>query len=151
VDDTLTPNDPSGLPLPVFAQRDVPSGGRDLKVYVVGERVFAVRKRFSSDSFTRPGRPCEVTAEVREIALRCGEAFGLGLFGLDMIESPDGPVVVDVNYFPGYKGVPGAGALIATYIRDFALAVRELAPPMPWPAAARPDPAPHTPWTPAVR
>jgi ribosomal protein S6--L-glutamate ligase len=70
-----------------------------------------------------------VSAEVRELALRCAEAFGLGLFGLDVIESPDGPVVVDVNYFPGYKGVAGAGALIAGYVRDYALGRRELAPP----------------------
>jgi glutathione synthase/RimK-type ligase-like ATP-grasp enzyme len=57
-----------------------------------------------------------VTPQVREIALRCGEAMGLSLYGLDVIESPDGPVVVDVNYFPGYKGVPGAAAAIADHI-----------------------------------
>jgi ribosomal protein S6--L-glutamate ligase len=121
---------------PVVAQELVDGPGEDLKVYVVGEHVFAVRKSFGPDSFTQAGRPCQVSGEVREIALRCAEAFGLGLFGLDLIESPDGPVVVDVNYFPGYKGVPGAGALIAAYIRDYALGVRELAPPAPWPAAA---------------
>jgi ribosomal protein S6--L-glutamate ligase len=121
---------------PVVAQELVRGPGEDLKVYVVGERVFAVRKPFGPDSFTRPGRRSEVTRQVRELALRCGRAFGLGLFGLDVIESPDGPVVVDVNYFPGYKGVPDAGALIADYIRDYALGRRELAPSTPWPPAA---------------
>ena len=29
---------------------------------------------------------------------------------------PDGPVVVDLNYFPGYKGVPDAGAMIAEIV-----------------------------------
>jgi ribosomal protein S6--L-glutamate ligase len=121
---------------PVVAQELVRGPGEDLKVYVVGEHVFAVRKSFGPDSFTRPGRRCEVTGEVRELALRCGRAFGLGLFGLDVIESPDGPVVVDVNYFPGYKGVPDAGALIADYIRDYALGRHELTPPASWPPAA---------------
>jgi ribosomal protein S6--L-glutamate ligase len=121
---------------PVVAQELVRGPGDDLKVYVVGERVFAVRKPFGPDSFTRPGRRCEVTGEVRDLALRCGRAFGLGLFGLDVIESPDGPVVVDVNYFPGYKGVPDAGALIAYYIRDYAFGRRELAPSGPCPHAA---------------
>jgi len=121
---------------PVVAQELVRGPGEDLKVYVVGERVFAVRKPFGPDSFTRPGRQCEVTRRVREIALRCGRTFGLGLFGLDVIESPDGPVVVDVNYFPGYKGVPDAGALIADYIRDYALGRRGLASSGPWPPAA---------------
>jgi ribosomal protein S6--L-glutamate ligase len=119
---------------PVVVQDLVRGPGEDLKVYVVGERVFAVRKRFAQDSFTRPGRPCRVSPEVRELALRCGEAFGLGLFGLDVIESADGPVVVDVNYFPGYKGVPDAAALIATYIREYALGRRELVPPGASPA-----------------
>lgn len=107
---------------PVVVQEHIPGPGEDLKVYVVGEQVFAVRKPFSADSFTLPGRPVAVDPEVRDIALSCGRTLGLGLYGLDVIESPDGPVVVDVNYFPGYKGVPGAGALIADYIDDHARA-----------------------------
>ena len=85
-------------------------------------------KPFSETSFTQPGRPCPVSEEVREIALRCGRVFGLGLFGLDLIEGPDGPVVVDVNYFPGYKGVPEAAPLIADYITDYARGKRALVP-----------------------
>jgi ribosomal protein S6--L-glutamate ligase len=84
------------------------------------EKAFAVRKHFSTDSFTIPGRPCAVSAEVYEIARRCGQACGLGLYGMDMIETPEGPVVVDLNYFPGYKGVPNAAPLIADYIEDYA-------------------------------
>jgi ribosomal protein S6--L-glutamate ligase len=104
---------------PVLVQEHVRGRGEDLKVYVVGEEVFAVRKPFAVDSFTRPGRPVPLTAEVREVALRCGAAFGLGLYGLDVIESPAGPVVVDLNYFPGYKGVPQVAPRIADYIDRF--------------------------------
>jgi ribosomal protein S6--L-glutamate ligase len=105
---------------PVLVQEFVEGTGEDLKVYVVGDRVFAVRKPFSKDSFTRPGRPVEPGDDVREIALRCGRAFGLGLFGLDVIESSRGPLVIDVNYFPGYKGIDGVAPLIADYIAAFA-------------------------------
>jgi ribosomal protein S6--L-glutamate ligase len=101
---------------PVVAQEYIEGGGEDLKVYVVGEEVFAVRKPFSPDSFAHPGRPCPVSPEVRDIALRCGRAFGLGLYGLDVVESPRGPFVVDLNTFPGYKGVPDAAPLLADYI-----------------------------------
>jgi ribosomal protein S6--L-glutamate ligase len=55
---------------------------------------------------------------VQEIALRCGRIFGLGLYGLDVIEGPTGPVVIDLNYFPSYKGMPDAAALLARYILD---------------------------------
>jgi ribosomal protein S6--L-glutamate ligase len=105
---------------PVLIQEHVEGGEEDLKVYVVGDQVFAVRKPFSATSFTQPGRPCAVSPEVRDVALRCGHAMGLGLYGLDLIESEDGPVVVDLNYFPGYKGVPQAAPLIADYVARYA-------------------------------
>jgi ribosomal protein S6--L-glutamate ligase len=104
----------------IMAQEYVDGGPEDVKVYVVGDEVFAVRKPFSETSFTVAGRPCRVDAELREIALRCGRALGLGLYGLDIAETPDGPVVVDLNYFPGYKGVPGIAPLIADYIERYA-------------------------------
>lgn len=105
---------------PVIVQEHVPGPGEDLKVYVVGEEVFAVRKPFSPTSFAEPGRPAPVDDELVAIARRCGEVLGLGLYGLDVIESPDGPVVVDVNTFPGYKGVPDPAPRIAAYIAAFA-------------------------------
>jgi ribosomal protein S6--L-glutamate ligase len=105
---------------PMLVQEYVPGPGEDLKVYVVGDQVFAVSKPFSETSFTVAGRPVPVEPEVRDAALRTGAALGLGLYGLDVIESPDGPIVVDVNYFPGYKGVPDAAAMIADYIDAYA-------------------------------
>lgn len=105
---------------PMIVQEYVEGSGEDLKVYVVGEEVFAVRKPFSESSFTVAGRPAPVTSELRQIALSCGRILGLGLYGLDLIESSDGPIVVDVNYFPGYKGVPDIAPLIADYIEDYA-------------------------------
>jgi ribosomal protein S6--L-glutamate ligase len=107
--------------VPMLVQEYVEGRGEDLKVYVVGEEVFAVRKPFSATSFTRPGRPCEVDGELREIARACGRALGLGLYGLDLVEGPEGRVVVDVNTFPGYKGVPDVAPLIADYIEGYAL------------------------------
>lgn len=118
------PEDLAALPVPttpVVVQRFVPGTGEDLKVYVAGEHVWAVRKPFSSDSFTRPGVPVVVTPLVREIAQNVRAAFGLELFGVDVIESPDGPVVVDVNYFPGYKGCGDVGEQVADIIHTAAL------------------------------
>ncbi len=105
---------------PMIVQEYLPGAGEDLKVYVIGEEVFAVRKPFSATSFAVPGRPCPVSPQVRDIALRCGRAFGLGFYGLDLIENAAGLWVVDLNYDPGYKGVPGAGPLLADYIERYA-------------------------------
>lgn len=35
-----------------------------------------------------------------------------------MLRAPDGPVVIDVNAFPGFRGVDGAPALVAAHLRE---------------------------------
>jgi ribosomal protein S6--L-glutamate ligase len=105
---------------PVVVQEFLPGPGVDLRAYVVGDRVFATRKPFSATSFSVPGHEVAVSGDVQSIALRCGDAFGLGLYGLDLIETPDGPRVVDVNYFPGYKGIPDAAHAVADYVVAYA-------------------------------
>ncbi|HET9650915.1 MAG TPA: hypothetical protein VFP36_01930 [Usitatibacter sp.] len=112
--------------LPMLVQEFIPNAGDDLKLYVVGGEVFGVRKVFSEKSFTGYGAPCEVSLELRDIALRCGDVFGLGLYGLDIVEGPHGPVVVDLNYSPGLRGVPDAAPVIARYIEDYACGRRTL-------------------------
>jgi ribosomal protein S6--L-glutamate ligase len=140
-----SPDELAGIPtekLPMLAQQFISGKGEDLKVYVVGDQVFAVRKPFSAKSFSAIGKPCAVTPLVREIALRCGRAFGLGLYGLDIIEGPDGPVVVDINYSPGYRGVPDVAPLIARYVEDYACGrttLPAILPPLGTPRAPRPE------------
>ena len=111
---------------PVLVQEFVPGSGEELKVYVIGSEVFAARQSSAiHGKCAKNGKsiqriPCPVSDEVRRIALRCGEVSGLGLYGLDMIEGLDGPVVVDLNYFPSYRGVPEAAPLVADYIEAYA-------------------------------
>jgi ribosomal protein S6--L-glutamate ligase len=109
---------------PALIQQYIANDGTDLRLYVAGREVFGIRKRFSSTSFAKDGDPVQVSSEIREIALRCGRAFGLNLYGLDIIEGADGPYVIDVNYFPGYKGVPGAAGVVADYIEDYGRRIR---------------------------
>lgn len=110
----------------LLVQHFVDGPGEDLKVYVVGHHVWAVRKPFDPLSFTRPGRAVPVNREVEDLALRAGAALGLGMYGLDVIESVDGPVVVDLNYFPGYKGCSGVAAPMAAYIDAYARGLFDL-------------------------
>jgi ribosomal protein S6--L-glutamate ligase len=107
----------SAYPEVVFAQDYLADARLDLKVFVIGEQVFGVRKAFAGDSFLRAGEPTPLTPEIEDIARRCGQAFGLELYGLDIAEDPErGPRIIDVNYFPGYRGVPDAALKIADYV-----------------------------------
>jgi ribosomal protein S6--L-glutamate ligase len=130
-----------GVPLtdgPYLVQEFVEGCNERLKVHCVGDQVFATRKRFSLGGSGEIGQPCEVSNELREIALRCGILFGMGLYGLDVLIPRDGPVVVDVNSFPGYGGLPEIAKVIADYIAGYARG-RHTLPPIPLPIGRSAD------------
>ena len=107
-----------------LAQELLETDGWDLKLYGIGTKVWAVRKPSPVD-FTRPGpavvKPTkggglvELDAQLRDIALTCGRACGLELWGVDVAVTPKGPCVIEVNDFPTYSAVPQAGEEIARY------------------------------------
>jgi DNA-binding response OmpR family regulator len=107
-----------------LAQEYLETEGWDLKLYGIGSRVWAVRKP-SPIRFLEPGPAAlmpsegaemvEVDAELRDIALTCGRACGLELWGVDVAVTKDGPHVIEVNDFPTFSGIPEAGALIARH------------------------------------
>jgi ribosomal protein S6--L-glutamate ligase len=105
----------------VFAQEYLAGARRDLKVFAIGDDIFGVRKVFAADSYLRAGEPTVLSPEIEQLARRCGAAFGLEMYGLDVAEDPQtGPRVIDVNYFPGYRGVPDAARRVADYIAQAA-------------------------------
>jgi ribosomal protein S6--L-glutamate ligase len=100
----------------VFGQLFLQGARRDLKLFAIGGEVFGVRKAFAPGSFLWSGHPTRLSPELEGIARRCGDAFGLQLYGLDIVETEAGPSVVDVNAFPGYRGVPDAASRLVQFI-----------------------------------
>jgi ribosomal protein S6--L-glutamate ligase len=114
-------HDLSAVPVPnepVLVQEYI--AGDELKLYGIGQEVFGVRKVITSAGPVRV--PTPVSDAVRAIAQRCGTLFGLTFYGVDVIDGAQGPAVIDVNYFPSYKGVPGAAQLLARGIMNYAAA-----------------------------
>jgi ribosomal protein S6--L-glutamate ligase len=105
---------------PVIAQHLVPHDGWEHKVWVIGEHMHAVRRRtgLGPQRCESAGQtPCErLPEEVAELARAAGSAFGLELYGVDMLAGERGPVVVDVNPFPGFRRFPSAGRALAAQI-----------------------------------
>ena len=98
----------------LLAQPYLPNPGYDLKLYNTGDEVFAAVRR----SPLHPGadvveEPIPVTPELRSLALAVGQAFGLDIYGLDVVKTPEGWVVLDVNDFPSFGKVPEAAARLA--------------------------------------
>ena len=101
---------------PVFAQRYHAGDGRDRKVYVIGGRVFGLKKVFPRRTEEeKHGEPFALTLQLGDVVERCGHAFGIDLYGVDIVESDGTPYVVDMCSIPGFKGVPGAVELLAEY------------------------------------
>ncbi|MFG3113013.1 RimK family alpha-L-glutamate ligase [Streptomyces sp. NPDC048197] len=102
---------------PVVVQDFTANSGWDHKLWVVGRRLFAGLRRseLAPDGRgpTRPLPPGELPAGWAELALRTGGVFGLDVYGVDVLLGPAGPVVVDVNAFPGIRGQAGAPEVLA--------------------------------------
>jgi ribosomal protein S6--L-glutamate ligase len=116
---------------PLLAQRYKEPRGRDRKLYRIGDEVFGVKRTWPAHTYEeKVGEPFALTEELREIVWRCGTAFSIDLYGVDVIES-DRPYVVDMSSFPGFKGVPDAAALLADYIYEAGRrALGTIAPPL---------------------
>jgi len=92
--------------------------GWDNKLWVIDQHIFAARRHTpleanaSREDFPIP--PEELPRDWAHIAMEIGRVFNMRLFGVDLLITGRGPMIVDVNSFPGFRGVPGAdGALVA--------------------------------------
>lgn len=85
----------------------------ELKLYVIGESVYGVRKHRG----TGEREPVAVEPLLGDLARQCGRALGLEVYGVDVLVSARGPFVIDVNYFPSFRGVPDVARPLAEYIR----------------------------------
>ena len=102
---------------PVFAQRFLTSMGIMRRVYAISGQVFGVRTNLYAGTYDeKVGEAFTLTPLMHEVAHRCGEAFGIEVFGLDVIEDGEDVYVVDVHSFPSFKGVPDASLRLADYI-----------------------------------
>jgi len=105
---------------PYLVQEYVAGDGADRKLYVVGERTAALRKPRPRDR--GPARVFDPSPMLVGIAREAAAATGLELCGIDLIEGPDGPVVVDVNAFPSCKDLPNGARWIGAHLANLAMA-----------------------------
>ena len=110
-----------------YVQEYVPKPDRDLRVFVVGDQAVAAMYRRSADWRTNAARGATAEAaplspELTGLALRAAEAVGGGVLAVDLMESPEGLVVHEVNPTPEFKALHAAtGVDIAGEIVDYAV------------------------------
>lgn len=103
------------------------SKGKDIRAFVVGDRVIAAMRRVAKEgefrsNVHRGGRAerVELGDDYKNAAVRAAQIMGLRVAGVDMLECDDGPQIMEVNSSPGLEGIEGATGLdIAGAIIDF--------------------------------
>ncbi len=117
-----------------YVQEYVDKPQRDIRVFVVGDEVaFSIYRKISetsSSSFItnlNHGGAAEefsMTDEMAELVHRTASCFGAGIYGVDLIEYPDGhAAVLEVNHAPEFSKSAGEKAgQVAEKIVKFALA-----------------------------
>ncbi|MDQ3043657.1 MAG: RimK family alpha-L-glutamate ligase, partial [Chloroflexota bacterium] len=93
-----------------YVQEYIEKPDRDIRAYVVGEKVLAASYRTAAHWITNAARgavsaPCPVTAEIEDLALRACAAVGACLAGVDLIETADGLKIIEVNTGGEFRGL----------------------------------------------
>lgn len=109
----------AALPSPqqhvIYLQEYIEKPGRDIRVIVAGGTVVAASYRYGEggDWRTNAARearsePCPLTPELTGLALAAAKAVGGGVLGVDLIEGPGGPYVLEINHTVEFRGLQSA-------------------------------------------
>ncbi len=94
----------------IYMQEFVEHGYSDVRAFVIGDRVVASMRRVATGwktNYSRGARPTpeKISKDFEELAIKSAKAVGCKIAGVDILEGPDGPCIVDVNSQPGWKGL----------------------------------------------
>ena len=110
------PDEPP-FPGPYVVQPYIDNDGLDRKLYVAGRRSRGLLKPSPlAGGHVTEGSPFVVGDVLPDLAGRVAAATGLEIFGVDFLLAESGPVIVDVNPFPGFRGVSDAPAMISDHV-----------------------------------
>lgn len=94
------------------------SKGKDIRAFVVGDRVVAAMRRVAQGQEFRSNvhrggvaEPVELSQEYVDTAVRAAQILGLQVAGVDMLEAKNGPQIMEVNSSPGLEGIESATGL----------------------------------------
>jgi [lysine-biosynthesis-protein LysW]--L-2-aminoadipate ligase len=86
-----------------YIQKYIHKPGRDIRSFVVGDETIAAIYRTSDHWITNTAlggkaSNCPITPEIDALSRQAAQAVGGGMLAIDLLESPDGLLVNEVNY-----------------------------------------------------
>lgn len=105
-----------GLQARVIVQEFIKEAkGADIRAFVVDGKVIGAMKRQAKSGEFRSNlhrggsaKVIQLTPEEEETAIKATKALGLGIAGVDMLQSARGPLILEINASPGLQGIEGA-------------------------------------------
>jgi [lysine-biosynthesis-protein LysW]--L-2-aminoadipate ligase len=113
-----------------YIQEYVEKPGRDIRSFVAGDETVAAIYRNSTHWITNTAREgtasnCPITPEIDRISRAAAQAVGGGVVAIDILEAPDGRLLVsEVNHTPEFRNsIAPTGVDIPGEIIDYVLEV----------------------------
>ena len=109
----------------IYLQEFIHHGFSDIRAFVVGDRVVAAMRRVANSwktNYSQGARPEPITLEkaMEDMAVKSAKLIDCKIAGVDILESPRGPLVVEVNSQPGWRGLQSVAKVnIADEIVNF--------------------------------
>jgi RimK family alpha-L-glutamate ligase len=94
----------------IYLQEFVHHGFSDIRAFVVGNRIIAAMRRVAKSwktNYSQGARPEPITLDktLEDMAVKSAKLIECKIAGIDILESPRGPLVVEVNSQPGWRGL----------------------------------------------
>lgn len=111
----------------LYLQEFVPHGDSDIRAFVVGDRVVAAMRRVGDSwktNVSQGARPVaiQLSEELEALAVKAAKVVDCRVAGVDILESKDGPLIIEVNSQPGWRGLQSVTQVdIADCIVDYVL------------------------------
>jgi ribosomal protein S6--L-glutamate ligase len=114
---------------PLYLQEYLEKSGRDIRAFVIGEEIVASVYRIAIPEEWRTNlaqggkaKPFRLSEEIQELAIKATKILGLVYAGVDILETKQGHMILEVNGSPSWQGLQNAtGINIAEHLVQFAI------------------------------
>jgi len=115
----------------VYVQEFIECDGIDRKIYVVGDNIFGIKRENPIYIYLRENpddidvdvierENYEISDDIRRLTRALSEGLNLKIFGFDLIKPVDQDkyYLVDLNDFPGFRGIDNIGTVLVDFILE---------------------------------
>ena len=94
----------------IYLQEYIEHGFSDIRAFIIGERVVASMRREAKTwktnvSLGAKPKPVKLDSELEDLAIKASRIIGCKVAGVDIVESRKGPLIVEINSQPGWRGL----------------------------------------------